>query len=65
VSVHRVAEQLVVSEYNLAKALENAGYKLVPDQMDVMSDTAKIISKTGETTRGNLSVVPDEKAPEE
>jgi hypothetical protein len=62
VSVYRVAEQLGVSEYNLAIALEKSGYKLVPDQMDVMSDTAKIILKSGEVRKSNISLVkqPDE-----
>jgi hypothetical protein len=59
VSVYRVAEQLGVSEYNLAKALEKAGYKLEVDQMDLMSDTAKVILKAGETRKSNLSVVPE------
>jgi len=59
VSVHRLAEQLGQSEYNVAKALENSGYKLVPDQMDVMSDTAKIILKAGEVRKSHIQVVPE------
>ena len=64
VSVYRVAEQLGVSEYNLAVGLEKAGYKLVPDQMDIMADTAKVILKAGEVRKANLAVVP-ETEPEE
>jgi hypothetical protein len=61
VSVYRVAEQLGVSEYNLAVALEKAGYKLEVDQMDIMADTAKVILKAGEVRKGkeHLSVVDD------
>jgi hypothetical protein len=60
VSVYRVAEQLGVSEYNLAVALEKAGYKLEVDQMDLMSDTAKVILKAGETRNPNhIKLVPE------
>lgn len=60
VSVYRVAEQLGVSEYNLAVALEKAGYKLEVDQMDLMSDTAKVILKGGETRSPNhIKLVPE------
>ena len=59
VSVYRLAEQLGQSEYNVAKALENSGYKLVPDQMDVMSDTAKVILKAGEARKPHIQAVPE------
>ena len=59
VSVYRLAEQLKMPEYEVAKALENSGYKLIPDNMDVMADTAKIILKTADLRKSNLSVVPE------
>ena len=60
VSIRRVAENLNVSPYTLGKALEDSGYVLVPDQMDLAADTAKVIlqqEKLASTTQ--LKVVPE------
>lgn len=43
VSIRRVADNLNVSPYTLGKALEDSGYVLIPDQMDLAADTAKVI----------------------
>lgn len=43
VSIRRVAENLNVSPYTLGKALEDSGYVLIPDQMDLAADTSKVI----------------------
>jgi hypothetical protein len=61
VSVHRVAEHIGKSDYEVAKALEASGYKLIPDQMDVMADTAKVILRTQQLKESNLKLVKDEK----
>jgi hypothetical protein len=60
VSIRRVAENLNVSPYTLGKALEDSGYVLVPDQMDLAADTAKVIlqqERMAPTTP--LKVVPE------
>lgn len=43
VSIRRLAEQLSLSPYIVGKGLEDSGYVLIPDQMDLAADTAKII----------------------
>jgi hypothetical protein len=43
VSVRHVAEKLQLPAYTVGKALEDSGYVLVPDQMDLAADTAKVI----------------------
>jgi hypothetical protein len=60
VSIVRVAEALSLSPYTVAKALEDSGYVLIPDQMDLAADTAKVIllqEKQAPTTP--LKVVPE------
>ena len=61
VSIRRVAENLNVSPYTLGKALENSGYVLIPDQMDLAADTSKVILQQEKMAPTNpLKVVVDE-----
>jgi hypothetical protein len=60
VSVRRLAETLAIAPYTVGKALEDSGYVLVPDQMDLAADTAKVIlsqERNSQTTP--LKVVPE------
>jgi acyl-homoserine lactone acylase PvdQ len=60
VSIRRLADQLSLAPYAVGKALEDSGYVLVPDQMDLAADTAKVIlqqEKLASTTQ--LKVVPE------
>ncbi len=60
VSIRRVAETLNVSPYTLGKALEDSGYVLVPDQMDLAADTAKVILQQEKmASAAPLKVVPE------
>jgi hypothetical protein len=61
VSIRRVAENLNVSPYTLGKALEDSGYVLIPDQMDLAADTSKVILQQEKMAPTNpLKVVVDE-----
>ena len=61
VSIRRVADTLNVSPYTLGKALEDSGYVLVPDQMDLAADTSKVILQQEKMAPTNpLKVVVDE-----
>ena len=61
VSIRRVAENLNVSPYTLGKALEDSGYVLIPDQMDLAADTSKVILQQEKMAPTNpLKVVADE-----
>jgi hypothetical protein len=60
VSIRRLAEALNISPYTLGKALEDSGYVLVPDQMDLAADTAKVILQQEKMAPTNpLKVVPE------
>jgi acyl-homoserine lactone acylase PvdQ len=60
VSIRRVAETLNVSPYTLGKALEDSGYVLIPDQMDLAADTAKVILRQEQIEPTNpLKAVPE------
>ena len=60
VSIRRVAENLNVSPYTLGKALEDSGYVLVPDQMDLAADTSKVILQQEKIAPTNpLKSVPE------
>lgn len=66
VSVCRLAEEMALPPYAVAKALENSGYVLIPDQMDLAADTAKVILRQGNRAAGNpLEAVPDLEVPHE
>lgn len=43
VSMRRLADALHLPPYTIGKALEDSGYVLIPDQMDLAADTAKVI----------------------
>lgn len=58
VCIRRLATQIGLSPYEVAKALEDSGHILVPDQMDLAADTAKVILQ-GEKHNG-LRAVNDE-----
>jgi acyl-homoserine lactone acylase PvdQ len=58
VSIRRVADTLNVGAYQLGKALEDSGYVLIPDQMDLAADTAKVILQQ-EKSNNLLKVVPE------
>jgi hypothetical protein len=58
VSIRRLADALQLAPYSVGKALENSGYVLVPDQMDLAADTAKVILQQ-EKTVTPLKVVPE------
>ncbi len=61
VSIRRLAEALHISPYTVGKALEDSGYVLVPDQMDLAADTAKVILRQEQIAPTNpLKAVPDE-----
>jgi acyl-homoserine lactone acylase PvdQ len=60
VSIRRLAEALNASPYTVGKALEDSGYVLVPDQMDLAADTAKVILQQEKMAPTNpLRVVPE------
>lgn len=60
VAIHRVADTLQVGAYQLGRALEDSGYVLIPDQMDLAADTAKVILQREKSDGNNpLKVVPE------
>lgn len=60
VSIRRLAEALHMSPYTVGKALEDSGYVLVPDQMDLAADTAKVIMRQEQIAPTNpLKAVPE------
>jgi hypothetical protein len=59
VSVRRLADALQLAPYVVGKALENSGYVLVPDQMDLAADTAKVIMQQEKMATTQLKVVPE------
>ena len=66
VSIRRLADALHISPYTVGKALEDSGYVLIPDQMDLAADTAKVILRQEQIAPTNpLKAVPEEETPEE
>lgn len=60
VSIRRLAEALLLSPYTVGKALEDSGYVLIPDQMDLAADTAKVILRQEQIQPTNpLKAVPE------
>jgi hypothetical protein len=60
VSIRRLAEALHISPYTVGKALEDSGYVLIPDQMDLAADTAKVILRQEQIAPTNpLKSVPE------
>jgi acyl-homoserine lactone acylase PvdQ len=59
VSIRRLADALKLAPYVVGKALENSGYVLEPDQMDLAADTAKVILQQEKMTTTQLKVVPE------
>jgi acyl-homoserine lactone acylase PvdQ len=58
VSIRRLADALKIAPYVVGKALEDSGYVLEPDQMDLAADTAKVILQQEKMTTP-LRVVPE------
>lgn len=54
-----VAQALDLQPVKVAQALEQAGFMLVADPMDISADTAKVINLS-ERSGVKLEVVPDE-----
>jgi acyl-homoserine lactone acylase PvdQ len=64
VSIRRLADALMISPYTVGKALEDSGYVLIPDQMDLAADTAKVILRQEQIAPTNpLKAVPEEDEP--
>jgi acyl-homoserine lactone acylase PvdQ len=59
VSIRRLSDELHLPPYTVGKALEDSGYVLVPDQMDLAADTAKIILAQEKQAPANLRAVPE------
>lgn len=60
VSIRRLAEALRLNPYTVGKALEDSGYVLIPDQMDLAADTAKVILQQEKMAPTNpLKAVPE------
>jgi acyl-homoserine lactone acylase PvdQ len=60
VSVERLSDELHLTPYTVAKALEDSGYVLIPDQMDLAADTAKVLLLQQKQTPVNpLKSVPE------
>jgi hypothetical protein len=61
VSIRRLADALHISPYTVGKALEDSGYVLIPDQMDLAADTAKVILQQEKMAPTNpLKSVPEQ-----
>jgi acyl-homoserine lactone acylase PvdQ len=59
VSIRRLADALHLAPYVVGKALEDSGYVLEPDQMDLAADTAKVILQQEKLSTTQLKVVPE------
>ena len=60
IGISEVAKRLEIEPSALAIAMEESGFQMLPDPMDISADTAKvmIIEETKKETK--LEVVPDE-----
>ena len=60
VSIRHLADKLHLPPYTVGKALEDSGYVLIPDQMDLAADTAKVILQQEKIAPTNpLKSVPE------
>jgi hypothetical protein len=58
IGITETAKRLNISPSALAQAMEETGFQMLPDPMDISADTAKVMLIEEKKTR--LEVVPDE-----
>jgi hypothetical protein len=58
IGITETAKRLNISPSALAQAMEETGFQMLPDPMDISADTAKVLLIEEKKTR--LEVVPDE-----
>lgn len=64
VAITRVAQELKMSPVDLGRALEQAGYMLSPDYMDLAADSWKVLRIEIDKAGPNLSVVKEKEGAE-
>jgi hypothetical protein len=59
IGITETAKRLDIEPSKLAQALEESGFQMLPDPMDISADTAKVM-RIEEGKQARLEVVPDE-----
>jgi hypothetical protein len=59
IGITETAKRLDIEPSKLAQALEESGFQMLPDPMDISADTAKVM-RIEEGKGARLEVVPDE-----
>lgn len=59
IGITETAKRLDIAPSKLAQALEESGFQMLPDPMDISADTAKVM-RIEEGKQARLEVVPDE-----
>ena len=61
IGITETAKRLDILPSKLAQAMEETGFQMVPDPMDISADTAKVLLIEGKKTSGapDLQVVED------
>ena len=59
IGITEVSKHLQISAFKLAKALEETGFQLVADPMDISADSAKVLVVEENKTKTNLAVIKD------
>lgn len=60
IGITEVAKRLDIAPSVLAQALEESGFQMSPDPMDISADTAKVMRIEEGKKETKLEVVPDE-----
>jgi hypothetical protein len=59
IGITEVSKHLQISAFKLAKALEETGFQMVADPMDISADSAKVLVVEENKTKTDLAVVKD------
>jgi hypothetical protein len=59
IGITELAKKLKLSTYEVAKALEDTGFQLLPDPMDISADSAKVLLVEEGKAKTELAVVKD------
>jgi hypothetical protein len=60
IGITEVAKRLEIKASVLALAMEESGFQMLPDPMDISADTAKVMMIEEKKTETKLEVVPNE-----